>query len=93
VVQKEGYLAGLITAADIGRVEREHWPLTTVQQAMRPLQQLRVIPPDAPVTQALETMARENLNQLPVVSDGHLEGLVSRAHLLQLLQTRSELKV
>jgi CBS domain-containing protein len=37
-------------------------------------------------------MARENVNQLPVVDHGRLEGIVSRAHVLRLLQARSELK-
>ncbi len=93
IVQKDGHLAGLITPTDISRVERRMWPLTTVEQAMRPLAELRVVAPEAPVMQALETMARENINQLPVVSNGHLEGTLSRAHLLEILRTRSELKV
>jgi Zn-dependent protease/CBS domain-containing protein len=93
VVQKNGYLAGLITTADIGRIGRDQWPATTVEQAMKPLHKLHTVSPDAPVAQALETMARENINQLPVVTDGHLEGILSRAHLLQVLQTRAELRV
>ncbi|MGC2322322.1 MAG: site-2 protease family protein [Terriglobales bacterium] len=93
IVQRNGQLAGLITPADLARIERRMWPLTTVEQAMRPVEQLRVVAPDAPVMQALETMARENINQLPVVSDGHLEGILSRAHLLEILRTRAELKV
>ena len=93
VVQKNGYLAGLITTTDIGRIAREQWTLTTVEQAMKPLHKLHTVSPDAPVAQALETMARENINQLPVVTDGHLEGILSRAHLLQVLQTRAELRV
>ena len=93
IVQKEGQLAGLITPADISRVERRMWPLTTVEQAMRPAAQLRIVSPETPVVQALETMARENINQLPVASDGHLEGVLSRGHLLEILRTRSELKV
>lgn len=93
IVQRNGQLAGLITPADLARIERRMWPLTTVEQAMRPLEQLRVVSPETPVMQALETMARENINQLPVVSDGHLEGILSRAHLLEILRTRAELKV
>ncbi len=93
IVQKDGQMAGLITPADISRVERRMWPLTTVEQAMRPLAQLQVVSPDAPVVQALETMARENINQLPVASNGHLEGILSRAHLLEILRTRAQLKV
>ena len=93
IVQKGGDMEGLITPADISRVERRMWPLTTVEHAMRPVAQMKVISPDAPVMQALETMARENINQLPVASNGHLEGVLSRAHLLEILRTRSELKV
>jgi Zn-dependent protease/predicted transcriptional regulator len=93
IVQKNGQMEGLITPADITRVERRMWPLTTVEQAMRPVEQLEVVSPDAPVMEALETMARENINQLPVASNGHLEGVLSRAHLLEVLRTRSELKV
>ena len=93
MVQKDGQMAGLITPADISRVERRMWPLTTVEQAMRPLAHLHVVSPDAPVVQALETMARENINQLPVASNGHLEGVLSRAHLLEILRTRAQLKV
>jgi Zn-dependent protease/predicted transcriptional regulator len=92
VVQKEGYLAGLITPTDIARIDRQLWPVTPIGKAMRPVQELRTISPDALVTQALETMARYNINQLPVVEDGKFDGIFSRAHLLQLLQTRSELK-
>ena len=93
IVQKDGLLTGLITPADISRVERRMWPLTTVEQAMRPHAQLQVVSPEAPVIQALETMARENINQLPVASNGHLEGILSRAHLLEILRTRAEFKV
>ncbi len=93
VVQENGRLTGLITPSDIGRVERRMWPLTTIEQAMRRVSQLQVVSPEAAIMDALEIMARKNINQLPVASDGHLEGVVSRAHLLELLRTRAELKV
>jgi CBS domain-containing protein len=60
---------------------------------MKPLDQARRVAPDTPVTEALEVMAREDLNQLPIIADGELAGFISRAHILQLLQTRAELRV
>ena len=54
---------------------------------------MRTVAPDAAVTEALEMMAHEDLNQLPIVADGELIGFISRAHVLQLLQTRAELHV
>jgi hypothetical protein len=41
----------------------------------------------------LEIMGSQDLNQLPVVSNHHLDGLVSRAHVVNYLHTRAELKV
>jgi hypothetical protein len=34
-----------------------------------------------------------DVNQLPVTSNGHLEGVVSRGHVMWLLQTRAELNM
>jgi len=91
VVTVNGRNEGIITPNEVSEVERNRWPYTTVDEVMRPLDQARTIGLDAPVTEALEVMAREDLNQLPVVGDGGLAGFVSRAHVLQLLQTRAEL--
>ena len=82
---------GLITPGEVKLVDRESWPQTSVQAAMKPLQNLHAVTPDTPAMQAMEMMAREDVNQLPVVSDGHLEGIVSRAHVLQFLQAHAEL--
>ena len=91
VVEKDGYLAGLITPHDIGKIERERWPEITVAEAMRPLRELRTVSPQTLVTDALDLMTRQNINQLPVVTNGRLEGMLSRGHVLHLLQTRADL--
>ena len=59
----------------------------------RPIGQLRTVEANTPVGEVLETMGREDLNQLPVVSDGRLEGIISRSQVLRYLQTRMELHV
>jgi CBS domain-containing protein len=43
------------------------------------------------LTSALESMSRYDLNQLPVISNGHLDGVLSRAEILSYLQTHAEL--
>jgi Zn-dependent protease/predicted transcriptional regulator len=83
--------AGIITPHEINEVPRARWPYTTLADVMRPLDQTRTVGPDTPVTEALEVMASQDLNQLPVISGGALAGLISRSHILQLIQTRSEL--
>jgi Zn-dependent protease len=84
---------GIITPNEIKAVQRARWPYTTVGDVMRPLDKVRAVAPDSPVSEALDVMAREDLNQLAVVTDGHLAGLISRANVLQLLRTRAELQI
>jgi CBS domain-containing protein len=91
VVTINGQPEGIITPNEIGAVPRNRWPYTTLADVMRPLDQTRSVAPDASVTEALELMASQDVNQLPVVAKGTLAGLISRAHILQLLQTRAQL--
>jgi len=90
-VKENERVVGLITPEDVKHVERERWDQTRVSDAMRPLQALHPVRPDASASEALELMGRENINQLPVVSDGRLEGVVTRSYLVHLWQVRREL--
>ena len=91
-VEDQGRFVGLITLRDVGAVPRDRWDQTTVREAMRPLKELHVITPDTQVLDALKLMAVNDVNQLPVVADGALQGILSRSHLMQVLQARSELR-
>ncbi len=93
LIAENGVVAGLITPHEIKGIERARWPFTLVSDVMRPLDQLRTVPPETPVTEALTIIGREDLNQLPVVSNGRLAGMISRDQILRYLLTRSELKM
>jgi Zn-dependent protease/predicted transcriptional regulator len=92
-VEDQGRLVGIITPRDVSNMSRDRWDETTVREAMRPLQELHVIAPDMPVLDALKLMAGNDVNQLPVVANGTLQGMVSRSQLVQLLQVRSVLQL
>jgi len=91
-VSRKGQVLGLITPDDVRQVARDRWEQTTVSDAMRPLESMHPLQPDVPAAEALNVMGRENLNQLPVVAQGHLEGVVTRSYLAHVLQLRSELQ-
>jgi Zn-dependent protease/predicted transcriptional regulator len=91
MVSRGGEVQGLVTPNEVRGVERERWPEVTVREIMRPLDRLRTVSPETSATEALVTMAREDLNQLPVMRRGHLEGFVTRGHILQVIEARSEL--
>jgi predicted transcriptional regulator len=42
---------------------------------------------------ALETMGREDINQMPVMADGKLAGMISRDQIVKYLYTRRELDI
>src|SRR6185503_3962740 len=90
-VPVQGSIAGLITPHEVRALERSLWPLTPIQQIMKPLDKLRVVAPETAAMEALEMMAREDLNQLPVVSGHHVKGLLSRSNILEALRSRREL--
>lgn len=92
MIVEEGRPVGLITAHEAKAVPRPRWPLTLVEEAMIPLEQLTVVSPEMPVSEALALLARANVNQLPVVADGRLEGILSRERVLQFLYLRAELE-
>ena len=90
VVVQNGQVSGLITTHEVKKIDRNEWSQTSVQSVMRPVAQLRTVAPDTPALQALELMSREDINQLPVLSDGHLVGIFSRGHVLRFLKTQAE---
>jgi len=92
IVEENGRVAGIVTTHEVKDVDREKWSQLTVRDVMLPLTRLHAVRPSTSLTEVLETMGREDVNQLPVMSNNHLAGIVSRGHILRLLRTRAELQ-
>ena len=91
VVVKDDQVLGLLTLHHLKEIPREDWELTTAAQAMIPLDQLKRIQPDVEMWTAIQEMDRNGVNQLPVMSNGHLEGMLSREDVISYLRTLREL--
>jgi len=92
VVLEKGNYFGLLTINELKQVRPERWPFTTLAQIAIPFEKVRTVSPDTPVSEAVQLMADADLNQLPVMSNGRLLGVISRSDVLQFLQTQAELK-
>lgn len=92
MVVDKGQVTGLVTPHEIKQIDRAKWPFVTLHDIMRHLEDLRSVTPDAPLTSALESMSRYDLNQLPVISNGHVDGVLSRAQVFTYLQTHMDLQ-
>jgi Zn-dependent protease/predicted transcriptional regulator len=83
-----GQLAGLITVDEIQTVPPTMWPWRQVGQVMRPMSPSLIVGPDVPVIQAMECMAQDGWDQLVVMQDGQIIGLVTQSAITNFLQLR-----
>ncbi|HWQ57157.1 MAG TPA: site-2 protease family protein [Bryobacteraceae bacterium] len=89
VVETNGSLAGIVGTSELQGVERTRWPYTTLSDIVTPIDEDQAVNPETPVSAALEKMARDRLSQLAVISQGHLDGVLSRRQVAKFLQTRT----
>jgi len=60
---------------------------------MTPVARLRRVRPDTGLWAAVEEMDRDGVNQLPVMTDGQILGVLSRDDVISFLRTLQELGV
>jgi Zn-dependent protease len=90
-VVRDGKLLGLMTLHEFRRISRSEWLSTPVSQAMIPPERLHTARPDERVSEVVARMTAADINQMPVLDDGRLAGMVSRDGILAFLRTRAEL--
>lgn len=88
IVTGNGKPVGLITLQSVRSTPRQEWATTSIQAAMRGADQVHFASPTELVTSVLDRMQKEDINQMPVVDDGHIVGMIGRDAILRTLQTR-----
>ncbi len=83
---------GLLTLRQIKEVPRDYWDITTVGQAMTPVEKLNVVQPSEEAISILERLDEENLNQVTVVGEGRFLGMILRDNLIRFAHRLSELR-
>lgn len=58
---------------------------------MTPVAQMKWVRPEVELQQALEEMDRDGVNQLPIMTDGTVVGMLSREDVISYLHTLQEL--
>jgi CBS domain-containing protein len=84
---------GLLTIHHLKGIPRSDWPTMTAAQAMIPAEQMKRVRPDGELWAALEEMDRDGVNQLPVMTDGQIQGMISREDVVSYLRTLRDLSV
>ena len=93
LVTDEGRFKGILTLRNIKSVSQSNWDTTQVEKIMVPIDQLKVARPEQDVLSVVEQMDESGVNQMPVVSEGMVIGLITRDNLVRSLRTRAELGV
>ncbi len=93
LVADEGGVRGILTLPSIKSVSQPNWGVTQVKEIMTPVDKLKMAHPNQDALSILEQMDESNINQMPVVSEGRVIGLITRDNLIRLLRTRSELGI
>ena len=88
IVTGAGTPVGLVTLHSARSIPRDEWNNTSIQAVMVPIDRVHSAEPNEPVLQVLERMQKEDINQMPVLSDGHIIGMIGRDTILRVLQTR-----
>ncbi len=88
LVMQADQLVGLITLGDIRQIPREQWSQVPVGHAMIPLERLHVVQPQQSLNDVLPLMAGRDVNQLPVIRNGALVGILSRDAIVRFLEVR-----
>jgi CBS domain-containing protein len=85
-VVENNRLIGLVTLSGIRHIPHSEWGYTSIRQVMLPLGRLHVATPHQSANEALSLMIRYDINQVPVVQADQIVGMVSREHLLRILE-------
>jgi Zn-dependent protease/CBS domain-containing protein len=83
-------LLGIVTLSDVKKIPKDAWSNTPVQTIMTPGDKLLTVNQSDDLNTALAIMAQNGLNQIPVMGDGRLVGLLTRADVLRFLHTHQQ---
>jgi len=90
-VTEDSRVLGLVTVHDVRKIPRDLWPMKKVSEAMTPFDKLKWVRPGDDLSSVLQMMSSEDVNQLPVVDNNSVVGIVARDNLLSFINLRGEL--
>ncbi|HEY40291.1 MAG TPA: CBS domain-containing protein [Dehalococcoidia bacterium] len=90
-VTTDSRVLGLVTLSDIRAVPRSAWPTKRVSEAMTPLEKMKSVSPDDDLSKVLRYLTEGDINQVVVLDNGDIAGVIGRDNLLSFINLRGEL--
>ncbi len=91
-VSREDRVVGIVTISDVKELPQQEWAQTTVEQVMT-REPIYSVAPQDDLNSAMKLIAQHDLNQVLVLDQRKLVGLLSRADVIRYLQLSEELGV
>jgi CBS domain-containing protein len=89
-VAENDQVIGMVSISDVRTLPQDAWATTTVERIMT-REPLHAVKPDDDLNTAMQAIAQYDLNQVPVLNQGKLVGILSRANVINFLQLKREL--
>jgi Zn-dependent protease/CBS domain-containing protein len=86
-------VVGIVTLSDVRNIAPEDRPTTLVGSIMGGRKGLATVAPNMPLRDAIEALGSGDYEQVPVVDDGRLVGLLTRADVVRQIQLREALEL
>ncbi|EGJ29634.1 MULTISPECIES: site-2 protease family protein [Moorena] len=91
VTDEAGQLLGVVIVDDLKTVPTSNWPVTPVRALIKSVKTLRTVQSDHSLLDVVKIMEKEQLEQLPVVSDnGVVMGILDTASIRSILEERKK---
>lgn len=90
-VTTDSRVLGMVTLRDIRAVPRSQWPTKKVSEIMTPFENLKSVSPDENLTTVLRVLTEADINQVLVLNNGDIAGIIDRDNLLYFIKLRGEL--
>ncbi|PWB51478.1 MAG: peptidase [Anaerolineales bacterium] len=92
VVMRLEQPVGFLTLHNIRELPREQWASTQAWQVMTPMDKVKVTGPKVELVKVLEEMGTDGVNQMPVMQDGQVEGMLTREDIVNYMKTLQKLE-
>jgi Zn-dependent protease/CBS domain-containing protein len=92
-VASDSKVMGMMTLHNVRAVPRERWTTETVREAMTPLDKLHWVGPQEELSSVFRLLTENDINQVPVIQDKQVVGMVTRENLLNFVNIRNGLGI
>jgi Zn-dependent protease/CBS domain-containing protein len=92
-VVADAKIMGLMTLHNVRAVPQDRWKTETVKEAMTPFDNIKWVGPDEELATVMRLIAENDINQIPIVKDNQIVGMITRENLLNFINIRSGLGV